>query len=75
MENLLEKKVEIGMKFKMGGKKRKNDIYTVEDIYTTYNSKKEVVRVTYVASHIFLGQKVFNYDVPAATIIRGIKEE
>ena len=50
----------------------RNEIYTIEDIYTTVNSAGEIVKTVYVASSLFCGQKVFDYEVPAATIARGI---
>ena len=65
-----DKRIEIGTQFYMRGKKAK-DIYTVVDIYTTYNSKKEIVHVRYVAEHEVLGQKVMVYDLPGSMIIRG----
>lgn len=67
-----ETKFPIGMKFiRTQGKKRK-DVETIEDIYTTTDSKGKVVRVEYVVSHDFMGQKVFD-TIPAATIARAKK--
>ena len=60
----------IGTKFIRRGTKRR-DVETIVDIHTTYNSKNEVVSVKYVTEHVFMGQKVINQDVPAATIARG----
>ena len=69
-------KIKIGDKFIRSTGKGRKEIETVEDIYTTKNHKGEIVKVEYVASHDFMGQKVFDYEIPAATIQRAkrIKE-
>ena len=64
----------IGTQFIRQAGKRK-DVETIEDIYTTTNSAGEVVNTRYVASHDFMGQKVFDYDVCAVTIARGKLDE
>ena len=62
-------KFKIGTKFiRAAGKKKA--IETIEDIYITKNSKGKVVNIKYVCSHDFMGQKVYDYDVPSATIVR-----
>ena len=45
----------------------------VIDIHTTTNSAGQVVKVTYVAEHEFLNQTLVEYDIPEATIIRGMQ--
>ena len=50
-------------------------IYTIVDIHTTYNVNGEHVRTRYVASHEFCGQIVKEYDIPEATIARGLSSE
>lgn len=60
----------IGTKFNSGGKAPRE--CTVVDVYKTYNSRNELVKTTYVATHEFLGQTVTNYDVPRAMIQRGL---
>lgn len=45
---------------------------TVTDILTTTNSKGEIVRITYVATHEFMGQLITNHAVTDTTIARGI---
>jgi len=61
---------EIGTKFT--NRTNRKDICTVTDILTTRNSKDEVVRIRYVATHEFMGQTVTNNEVPQLTIARGI---
>lgn len=46
------------------------DVWTVKDIHKTYNAAGELVKTRYVASHLFLGQELFDYDVVAVTIAR-----
>lgn len=60
----------IGTKFKSGGKCARE--CEVIDIYKTYDSKGELVKVRYVAVHTFLGQQVTDYDVCQTTIDRGL---
>ena len=60
----------IGTKFKTRGKHSR--ICTVVDILKTYNNAGELVSVRYVATHDFLGQIVFDKDVVATTITRGL---
>jgi hypothetical protein len=60
----------IGTKFMTNGKYPKE--CTVTDIYKTYNSKNELVKTRYVATHEFLGQIVTDYDVVQPTIGRGL---
>lgn len=47
---------------------------TVTDILTTTNSKGDVVRIRYVATHTFLGGLVTNHDVLETTIARNISD-
>lgn len=44
---------------------------TVIDVLKTYNSKDELVRVRYVASHPFMGQNIIDGDVCDTTIAKG----
>jgi len=62
---------DLGTTFKKQGRKDKDRIYTVEDIYTTTNIAGHVVKQRYVASSTFCGQKVTDRDIPSATIARG----
>jgi len=62
-------KFKIGQKFKTRGKQK--HICTVTDIYKTYNSKNELVRVRYAAVHEFLGQQVTDHNVTETTIAMG----
>lgn len=61
----------IGTVFKTRGKHP--NICTVTDILHTFNSKGELVKVRYVATHEFLGQVVTDHDVPGVTIAMGIQ--
>lgn len=63
------KSIAIGTVFTMRGEHPKQ--CTVADIHKTYNTTGELVKTTYVATHIFCDQVVTEYDIPAATIIRG----
>ena len=60
----------IGTQYTPNGKVKR--LCTVTDILKTYNSKGELVRTRYVATHDFCGQLVTDYDVVAPTIGRGI---
>lgn len=70
-EVLLESKprFKIGTKFVRSTGQRK-DVETVDDIYTTTNSKGQVVNIVYITSHEFMGQRVTDPEVPEATIAR-----
>ena len=60
----------VGTKFIRRNSKR-NDIETIQDIYTTRNIKNSIVKQVYVTSHEFLGATVYNHEVPLATVARG----
>ncbi len=47
---------------------------TVTDIYSTYNSRGELVQIRYVSTHEFNGQTITVYDIPEATIARGTEQ-
>ena len=59
----------IGTQFKTRDKVER--LCTVTDIYKTYNSAGELVKIAYVATHPFMGQTLTDYDVPVVTIQRG----
>jgi hypothetical protein len=61
----------IGTKYKAFGRTR-SYICKVIDIYKTYNSAGELVKVRYEAQHVFCGQVVNDHDVCATTIARGL---
>jgi hypothetical protein len=61
----------IGTKYKTSGRTRTN-ICTVTDIYKTYNSAGDLVKVRYEAQHEFCGQVVNDHGVCATTIARGL---
>lgn len=60
----------IGTKYLSSGKNKAT--HTVEDILKTYNEAGDLVKVRYVTSHTFLGQRVLDHDVCEVTIARGI---
>jgi hypothetical protein len=64
-------KIGIGTEFFTRGKYPRK--CKVIDVYTTTNSAGIVVKVTYVAEHEFLNRTILEYDIPEATIIRGMK--
>lgn len=70
---MTEPKYPTGTKFKTRGKHPK--VCEVVDIWKTYNSKNALVRLRYVATHVFNGQLVFDYDVPETTIAMGLIED
>jgi hypothetical protein len=60
----------IGTRFMSGGKHARECV--VVDILKTYNSKNELVKTRYMATHKFLGQTVTDHDVCNVTIARGL---
>lgn len=60
----------IGTQFKTRGKHPK--LCTVVDVWKTYDSKGELVRVRYVATHEAMGQTVTDRDVPRTTVAMGL---
>jgi len=60
----------IGQRYRTRG--RNAIVCTVSDIHTTYNAAGELVKIRYVATHEFLGQTITEYDIPDATIARGM---
>jgi hypothetical protein len=60
----------VGTKFMSFGKYPKE--CTVIDVLKTYNSKNELVDVSYNATHNFLGQEITHKYLPAASIARGV---
>ena len=65
--------IEIGDTFIPLGDKHKR-LCTVSDIYKTYNAKNELVKTSYVAFHLFMGQVVYERDICKVTIQRGLIE-
>ena len=72
---MIDKKyIKIGLQFiPITGRKKAKTIYTIEDIYKTYNSKNELVKTRYVTSKNYIGQKLLNYDTSIVTIQRSEK--
>ncbi len=65
-----EPKYEVGQQYLPKGKGC--TLRTIIDIHTTYNLASEVVRLRYVSTHDFLGQKVIELDVCETTVSIGI---
>lgn len=65
----MKQRFDIGQKFRTRGKYPRECVVT--DVLKTYNSKGELVKISYEAEHEFLGQKVKHYDVPDSTIAMG----
>lgn len=61
-------RAKIGQKFKMRGKIR-GDICTVEDIYITRNAAGEFIKLEYLCSHEFAGQKIYHTECET-TVLR-----
>lgn len=60
----------IGTKFIRQGNKRR-DVETVIDIYETFSKASgDRVKRRFVCEHLFLGQRVIDYDVTGTTILR-----
>jgi len=60
----------IGTVYKSRGKFPKT--FTVVDIHTTLNNANEIVKISYVSSHIFAGQEIIEKDVCETTISMGL---
>jgi len=60
----------IGTEYMTRGKNPKR--CKVIDIHKTYNSKGELVKTYYVATHEFMGQIVTDHQVPTASIAMGL---
>lgn len=69
----MEARFAIGTKFRPV-RKHAYDCEVV-DILTTTNSKGEVVKIRYVATHQFCGQTITDSDVCHSTIARGLVEK
>ena len=67
---MIEQRFQIGDTFTTRGKSPR--LCTVVDVLKTYNSKDELVRLRYMASHEFMGQTLTDSDVCDATIAMGL---
>ena len=61
----------IGKKYMAGGKVKRE--YTITDILITTNMKGDIVKRCFVAYNEMLGQKVYDYEVPVAEVMRALK--
>ena len=64
--------IEIGTVFTTRHKQPR--VCTVIDKHVTTNSKGEIVKTRYVATHELLGQIVTDYDVVETTILMGLSK-
>lgn len=69
MNDNINEIITIGTVFTMRGKHPKQ--CKVTDIHKTYNAAEWLIKTTYVATHMFGDQVVTEYDIPAATIVKG----
>jgi len=60
----------VGTKFKTRGRHPRE--CTVIDIWKTYNTAGELVRIRYVATHEIMSRLVIDYDVLETTIAMGL---
>lgn len=60
----------IGQQFYTRGKTRQ--LCTIVDILSTCNANGELVHIRYVATHEFMGQTVYDYDVPDSAVAMGL---
>lgn len=60
----------VGTTFRSHGKHPRE--CTVVDVWRTYNSMGELVKLRYVATHQFMGQTLTDYDVCDTTIARNL---
>jgi hypothetical protein len=51
---------------------REPRLCTVVDVWKTFNAAGELVEVSYVAEHVFMGQRLTERDVCATTIAMGL---
>lgn len=68
-EGTLTARFSIGETYATRGKHPR--ICTITDILRTYNSKNELVRVRYVATHTLNGQVITDHDVCETSILMG----
>lgn len=64
-----KEEIKIGLSYiPRTGKRKDKTVYTIEDIYKTYNSKNELVKTRFISSYNYIGQKLINYDTCIVTI-------
>ena len=68
MEFLKKEDIKIGTKFLSSGKNKR--VCEVVDILRTYNSKKELIKTTYIEQHDFCGQNIKS-EIVAVSVQRG----
>ena len=67
-----QSKYPIGTQYLPMGRKNAK-VCTITECFKTYDSKGNLVKISYQSKHDFLGQAVINNDVCATTIARGIE--
>ena len=63
-------KYQIGTQYLSSGKHP--HVCLISDYWTTTNIAGQIVKERYVASHMFMGQYIIDYDVNEVTIARGL---
>lgn len=51
---------------------RRHNVCTVVDVYTTRNLAGEFIRDRYVATHLFLGRPLQEFDIPENSVAMGL---
>lgn len=67
----MKTKFQIGHEFTTRGKSPNRCV--IVDVWQTYNSAGDLVKLRYVATHTFMGQTVTSYDVCETTVAVGTK--
>lgn len=70
----MEPRFTIGMTFTSHNPKHKGE-WRIDDIYRTYNIRNELIKVFYVCSKDYLGQRLSRYDVTSTEIARSLFNE
>ncbi len=61
----------IGDQFIARSSRKHKQVETVSDVFKVYNSKDELVKIYYSATHEFCGQSVTRSDICQATVAMG----
>lgn len=61
----------IGYEYRRRVSSKRELLYKVSDFNVTINKKGEITKTSFVAYTLYFGQRVFDYDVPINTVIRG----
>lgn len=67
---MIEQRFKIGDQYDTRGRSPRR--CTIVDVWRTYNSAGELVRLRYVSTHQFMGQALVDHDVVSATVALGL---